>query len=61
MLIHAYFALVCPSLLKSSHEVIDQLARGKINGSEVISVEIAGKPQVKEVDWKQLISLGRSK
>jgi ferredoxin--NADP+ reductase len=26
----------------------------------VISGEIAGKPRVKEVDWKQLISLGRS-
>ena len=32
------------SLLKSGHEVIDQ---------------IAGKPRVKEVDWKQSISLGR--
>jgi ferredoxin--NADP+ reductase len=26
----------------------------------VISGEIAGKPRVKEVDWKRLISLGRS-
>jgi ferredoxin--NADP+ reductase len=48
------------SLLKSGHEVIDQLAWEKINASEVISGEIAGKPRVKEVDWKQLISLGRS-
>jgi ferredoxin--NADP+ reductase len=47
-------------LLKSGHEVIDQIAWGKINASEVISGEIAGKPRVKEVDWKQLISLGRS-
>jgi len=48
------------ALLKSGHEVIDQLAWEKINASEVISGEIAGKPRVKEVDWKQLISLGRS-
>jgi ferredoxin--NADP+ reductase len=49
------------SLLKSGHEVIDQLAWQKINASELISGEIAGKPRVKEVDWKRLISLGRSK
>jgi len=48
------------SLIKSGHEVIDQLAWEKINASEVISGEIAGKPRVKEVDWKLLISLGRS-
>ena len=48
------------ALLKSGHEVIDQIAWEKINASEVISGEIAGKPRVKEVDWKQLISLGRS-
>jgi ferredoxin--NADP+ reductase len=48
------------ALLKSEHEVIDQTAWEKINASEVISGEIAGKPRVKEVDWKQLISLGRS-
>ena len=47
-------------LLRSGHEVIDQIAWEKINASEVISGEIAGKPRVKEVDWKQLISLGRS-
>jgi len=47
-------------LLKSGHEVIDQLAWEKINASEVISGEIAGKPRVKEVDWKRLISLGGS-
>jgi ferredoxin--NADP+ reductase len=47
-------------LLKSGHEVIDQIAWEKINASEVISGEIAGKPRVKEVDWKQLISVGRS-
>ena len=48
------------SLLKSGHEIIDLLAWEKINSSEVISGEIAGKPRVKEVDWKRLISLGRS-
>ena len=48
------------ALLKSGNEVIDQIAWEKINASEVISGEIAGKPRVKEVDWKQLISLGRS-
>ncbi len=48
------------SLLKSGHEVIDQIAWGKINASEVISGEIVGKPRVKEADWKRLISLGRS-
>ncbi len=47
-------------LLKSGHEVIDQIAWEKINASEVISGEITGKPRVKEVNWKQLISLGRS-
>ncbi len=48
------------ALLKSGHEVIDQLSWEKINASEVISGEIVGKPRVKEVDWKRLISLGRS-
>jgi ferredoxin--NADP+ reductase len=48
------------ALLKSGHDVVDQIAWEKINASEVISGEIAGKPRVKEVDWKQLISLGRS-
>jgi len=48
------------ALLKSGHEVIDQTAWEKINASEVISGEIAGKPRVKEVKWKRLISLGRS-
>jgi ferredoxin--NADP+ reductase len=48
------------SLLKSGHEIIDQVGWEKINASEVISGEIAGKPRVKEVDWKRLISLGRS-
>jgi len=48
------------TLIKSGHEVIDQLAWEKINASEVISGEISGKPRVKEVSWRRLISLGRS-
>ena len=48
------------ALLKSGHEVIDQLGWEKINASEVISGELVGKPRIKEVDWKRLISLGRS-
>ena len=47
-------------LLKSGHEVIDQIAWEKINASEVISGDLTGKPRVKEVDWKRMISLGRS-
>jgi len=46
------------SLLKSGHEVIDQIGWEKINASEVISGELAGKPRKKEVDWERLISLG---
>lgn len=48
------------ALLKSGHEVIDQLAWEKINASEVISGEIAGKPRVKEVKREKLIILGLS-
>jgi ferredoxin--NADP+ reductase len=48
------------ALLKSGHEVIDQTAWKKINDSEVISGEIAGKPRVKEVDRGKLIGLGKS-
>jgi len=47
------------ALLKSGHEVIDQLAWEKINASEVISGEIAGKPRVKEVFWAKLIQLSK--
>ena len=46
------------ALLKSGHQVIDQIGWEKINASEVISGELAGKPRIKEVDWKRLISLG---
>jgi ferredoxin--NADP+ reductase len=45
-------------LLKSGHQIIDQVGWEKINASEVISGELAGKPRIKVVDWKQLISLG---
>jgi ferredoxin--NADP+ reductase len=45
-------------LLKSGHQIIDQIGWEKINASEVISGELAGKPRIKEVDWKRLISLG---
>jgi len=48
------------ALIKSGHEIIDQIAWERINASEVISGEVTGKPRVKEVDWKRLISLGRS-
>ena len=48
------------ALLKSGHEVIDQLAWEKINASEVISGEIAGKPRVKEVKREKLINIGLS-
>ena len=47
-------------LLKSGHEVIDQVGWEKINASEVISGELAGKPRLKEVDWKRLMDLGTS-
>jgi len=47
-------------MLKSGHKVIDQIAWEKINASEVITGEMAGKPRLKEVDWKRLINLGRS-
>jgi ferredoxin/flavodoxin---NADP+ reductase len=47
-------------LLKSGHEVIDQAGWEKINASEILSGEPHGKPRIKEVDWKRLISLGRA-
>ena len=45
-------------LLKSGHQIIDQVGWEKIDASEVISGELVGKPRIKEVDWKRLISLG---
>jgi ferredoxin--NADP+ reductase len=47
-------------LLKSGHVVIDQTSWEKISASEVISGGLVGKPRIKEVDWKRLISLGTS-
>jgi len=49
------------SLLKSSHEVIDQLAWEKINASEVISGQILNKPRIKEVSRIKMISIGMQK
>jgi ferredoxin/flavodoxin---NADP+ reductase len=48
-------------LLKSSHQIIDQVGWEKINASEVISGELVGKPRVKEVNWKRLIGLGTTR
>jgi ferredoxin--NADP+ reductase len=48
------------ALLTSGHLVIDQTSWEKINASEVISGELAGKPRIKEFDWKRLINLGTS-
>jgi len=46
------------SLLNSRHRVIDQVGWGKINASEVIAGELAGKPRIKEANWERLIDLG---
>jgi len=48
------------ALLKSGHEVIDQIGWEKINVSEVVSGEIVGKPRVKEVNLNRLINKGRN-
>jgi len=45
-------------LLKSGHQIIDQVGWEKINASEVISGELARKPRIKVADWDRLISLG---
>lgn len=45
-------------LLDSGHQTINQVGWEKINASEVISGELAGKPRIKETDWERLISLG---
>jgi ferredoxin--NADP+ reductase len=47
-------------ILKSGHQIIDQVGWEKINAAEVISGDLAGKPRVKECDWNRLISLGTS-
>jgi ferredoxin--NADP+ reductase len=54
-------AIGVEGLLKSGHLIIDQIGWEKINASEVISGELTGKPRIKEVDWKRLISLGTTK
>jgi len=46
------------ALLKSGHKFISQVGWEKINASEVIAGELAGKPRIKEFDWKRLVSLG---
>ena len=48
-------------LLKSGHEVIDQIAWEKINASEVISGEILNKPRIKEVSRTNMIYIGKQK
>ena len=47
------------ALLKSGHEVIDQIAWEKINASEIVSGTILGKPRLKETSWDVLKRLGR--
>ena len=48
------------ALLKSGHEVIDQTAWEKINASEIISGEIAGKPRIKMISLKNMLREGNS-
>lgn len=48
------------TLLKSEHQIINQVGWERINASEVISGEIVGKPRIKVADWKKLISLSMS-
>jgi ferredoxin--NADP+ reductase len=45
-------------LLKTGHQIIDQVGWEKIDASEVISGQLVGKPRIKMVDWKELIRLG---
>ena len=45
-------------LLKSGHEVIDQMAWEKINVHEMISGEILNKPRIKETSKIKLINIG---
>jgi len=47
------------TLLKSGHEVIDQLAWEKINAYEVIAGELSNKPRIKEVSKIKLITIGK--
>jgi ferredoxin--NADP+ reductase len=48
-------------LLKSGHEVVDQVGWERINASEVISGELAGKPRVKEVNKSRLLKIAIGK
>jgi ferredoxin--NADP+ reductase len=54
-------AIGIEGLLKSGHQIVDQIGWEKINASEVISGELVGKPRLKEVNWNRLISLGTTK
>ena len=47
------------ALLKSDHQVIDQISWEKINAFEVISGALLGKPRVKEISIVKLLKLGR--
>jgi ferredoxin--NADP+ reductase len=47
-------------LLKSGHEVIDQIAWEKINASEVISGEIIGKPRLKVASKAALLRVSKT-
>lgn len=49
------------TILKSGHPIVDQIGWEKINASEVIAGQLAGKPRIKEDNWNSLISLGTSK
>jgi ferredoxin--NADP+ reductase len=48
-------------ILKSGHEIIDQLGWEKINASELISGELIGKPRLKIAKWDELLKIGRGK
>ena len=49
------------ALLKSDHQVINQIGWEKINASEVISGELVGKPRIKKTKWEYLVSIGMSR
>jgi ferredoxin--NADP+ reductase len=46
------------ALLKSNHQVINQIGWEKINSSEVIAGQLVGKPRIKEINLDKLIKLG---
>jgi ferredoxin--NADP+ reductase len=45
-------------LLKSGHQVVNQIGWEKINAAEIIAGEMLGKPRLKITDWNSLKSLG---